>query len=119
MQANLEEKQNLVQDLVYSEDFTEIGQEFYSQLKLKTYSYEEEDNEFSFMSERANISPIAAKDAFIDGHIKNIFPLFNQDVKILYENLPMQPAMKRVFVETKDGVTSSSSGNDDINVVEA
>ncbi|KAL2499710.1 Protein of unknown function (DUF1645) [Abeliophyllum distichum] len=31
----------------------------------------------------------------------------------------MRPAMKRIFVETKDGVMSSSSGNDNINIVEA
>ncbi|KAL2484538.1 Protein of unknown function (DUF1645) [Abeliophyllum distichum] len=119
MQANLEEKQNPDQDLVYSEDFTEMSQEFYCQLKLNTDSDEEEDEEFSFMSEGANTSPIAAEDAFVNGQIKTIFPLFNQESKILYENLPMRPATKRVFVETEDGVTSSSLGNDDINVVEA
>ncbi|KAL2510227.1 hypothetical protein Fot_33874 [Forsythia ovata] len=72
------------------------------------------------MSGGANISPIAAEDAFVNGQIKTFFPLISeQDSKTLYENLPMRPATKRVFVETKDGVTSSSSGNDDINVVEA
>ncbi|KAL2510397.1 uncharacterized protein Fot_34044 [Forsythia ovata] len=72
------------------------------------------------MSGGANISPIAAEDAFINGQIKTLFPLISeQDSKTLYENLPMRPATKRIFVETKDGVTSSSSGNDDINVVEA
>ncbi|CAI9779354.1 unnamed protein product [Fraxinus pennsylvanica] len=120
MDTNLEEKQNPVQDLVYSEEFTEMSQDFYSKMKLSSYSdeEEEEEDEFTFMSEGVNISPIAAEDAFLNGQIKPIFPLVNQDSKILYENLPMRPAVKKVFVETKDGVTSSSSGNDDIKVVE-
>ncbi|XP_022893182.1 uncharacterized protein LOC111407750 [Olea europaea var. sylvestris] len=92
-----------------------MSQDFYSKMKLSSYS---DEDEFTFMSEGVNISPIAAEDAFINGQIKPIFPFFNQDSKILYENLPVRPAVKKVFIEKKDGEKSSSSGNDDIKVVE-
>ncbi|CAA3015720.1 Hypothetical predicted protein [Olea europaea subsp. europaea] len=115
METNLEENQNSVQD------FTDMSHDFYSKMKLSSYSdeddEEDEEEEFSFTC-GVNISPIAAEDAFINGQIKPLFPLFNQDTKILYEDLPVRPAVNKVFVERRDGMTSSSSENDDFKVVE-
>ncbi|KAG6429567.1 hypothetical protein SASPL_107619 [Salvia splendens] len=76
---------------------------------------EEEEEEFSFMCGGANTSPIAAEDAFINGHIKPVFPLFSRDLLFygedpaaLHDNLPMRPPVK-VFVETAGGATSSAA----------
>ncbi|KAL2547006.1 hypothetical protein Fot_16239 [Forsythia ovata] len=126
MQASMEEQAqpNPDQELLYSEAAMEVTEEFYNQLKLGNDSEEEEEEEgeeFSFICEAANNSQITAEDAFVNGQIKPVFPLFNRDLlfsdedeKILHENLPMRPAVKKVFVETKNGMTSASSENDDI-----
>ncbi|XP_047961611.1 uncharacterized protein LOC125206396 [Salvia hispanica] len=77
---------------------------------------EEEEEEFSFMCGGANTSPIAAEDAFINGQIKPVFPLFSRDLLFygedptaLHDNLAMRPPVK-VFVETAGGATSSAAG---------
>lgn len=41
---------------------------------------EEEDEEFSFMLVNSNGSPISADDAFDNGQIRPLFPIFNQDL---------------------------------------
>ncbi|KAL1550838.1 hypothetical protein AAHA92_18753 [Salvia divinorum] len=75
---------------------------------------EEEEEEFSFMCGGANTSPIAAEDAFVNGQIKPIFPLFSRDLLFygddpaaLRDNLPMRPPVK-VFVETAGGTPSAA-----------
>lgn len=77
---------------------------------------EEEEEEFSFMCGGANTSPIAAEDAFINGQIKTVYPLFNRDLLFsgedsggLHENLPMRPPVKKVFVETREANGQASS----------
>ncbi|XP_075483557.1 uncharacterized protein LOC142523710 [Primulina tabacum] len=80
--------------------------------------------EFSFMCGDGDASPIAAEDAFINGKIRPVFPLFNRDLffsddepdSLQLESPPSKPLVKKVFVETKDSVemTSSSTRNDDI-----
>lgn len=76
---------------------------------------EEDEEEFSFMCGGANTSPIAAEDAFVDGQIKPIFPLFNRELffsaknsRSLHENLPMggKPAVKKVLVETGEEINA-------------
>ncbi|KAK6123077.1 hypothetical protein DH2020_043180 [Rehmannia glutinosa] len=54
-----------------------------------------------------NSSPIAAEDAFINGQIKPVFPLFNRDLffsgedsRSLLDSLPMRPPVNKVFVES-------------------
>ncbi|CAA2979415.1 Hypothetical predicted protein [Olea europaea subsp. europaea] len=120
MQASMEEQLNSDQELLYSEAAMKLSDDFYAQLKLSD-SEEEDEEEFSFVCEVANDSQITAGDAFIDGQIKPVFPLFNRDLlfpdedeKILRENLPIRPPVKKVFVERKDGSTSTSSEKDDI-----
>lgn len=75
---------------------------------------DEEEGEFSFMCGDSNSSLIAAEDAFVNGQIKPIFPFFHQDFTG-EEDLPINPPVKNVFVEIEQGMTSSGSGNDDIN----
>lgn len=87
---------------------------------------EEEEEEFSFASgEGEDAAAIAADDAFSNGQIKTVFPLFDQSLLYsgdheLQESLPMRPPVKKVFVETKEKmssnhpVTSSSPVNDEI-----
>ncbi|KAL8533630.1 hypothetical protein ACS0TY_009868 [Phlomoides rotata] len=77
---------------------------------------EEEEEEFSFMVGGANSSPIAAEDAFINGQLRSIFPLFNRDLLFsgedsddLLDNLPMRPPVKKIFVETGEGYGEMTS----------
>ncbi|KAH6809585.1 hypothetical protein C2S51_027368 [Perilla frutescens var. frutescens] len=76
---------------------------------------DDDEDEFSFMCGGANTSPIAAEDAFFNGQIKTVYPLFNRDLLFsgevsdgLHENLPMRPPVKKVFVETSGQETSSA-----------
>ncbi|XP_022877025.1 uncharacterized protein LOC111395272 [Olea europaea var. sylvestris] len=118
----MEEQPNPDQELLYSEAAMKISEDFYTQLKLGNDSEgeedEEEEEEFSFVCEVENDSQITAEDAFVNGQIKPVFPLFNRDLffshedeKLLRENLP---PIKKVFVERNDGVASASSENEDI-----
>ncbi|KAG8366116.1 hypothetical protein BUALT_Bualt17G0042400 [Buddleja alternifolia] len=105
MQTNVEEKMN--PDRVENEAIDNFDNE---------QDEEEEEEEFSFMCGGANTSPIAAEDAFINGQIKPIFPLFNRrDLLFSGKDLPMRPPVK-VFVETNEEnstqVTSSKPEND-------
>lgn len=81
---------------------------------------DEEEEEFSFMCGGANTSPIAAEDAFINGQIKTVYPLFNRDLLFsgedsggLHENLPMRPPVKKVFVETREANGQASSSTEE------
>ncbi|EYU31251.1 hypothetical protein ABFS82_12G117900 [Erythranthe guttata] len=138
---NLEEKQLSPDDNLFSEIKT--SRDFYTHLKIGDgdadveeeeieaddgdEDEEEEEEEFSFMCGGVITSPIAAEDAFVDGQIKSVFPLFNRDLLFhgeysgegLHENLPMRPPVKKVFVETGGGegravAASSSSENDEV-----
>ncbi|GFP80098.1 hypothetical protein PHJA_000153200 [Phtheirospermum japonicum] len=86
-----------------------------------------EEEEFSFNCGELSTSPIAAEDAFINGQIKPVFPLFNRDLSFsgedlcsLHENLPIKPPVKNIFVETNrddnngQAMTPSGSGGDEI-----
>lgn len=80
---------------------------------------EEEEEEFSFMCGEGDASPIAAEDAFINGKIRPVFPLFNRDLffsggepdSLQLESLPSKTLVKKVFVETKE---SSSTRTNEI-----
>ncbi|XP_075473488.1 uncharacterized protein LOC142504526 [Primulina tabacum] len=107
---------------------TKLTQDFYKQLSFTNSSSQEfhqeevekvttENEEFSFTCGGADALPIAAEDAFINGQIKPIFPLFDRDFDesdALHQNLPMKPPVKKFFVETKDIIelTSANAGDD-------
>ncbi|KAL0296988.1 UNVERIFIED_CONTAM: hypothetical protein Sradi_6750900 [Sesamum radiatum] len=83
---------------------------------------DEDGEEFSFMFVGENTLQIAAEDAFVNGQIKTVFPLFNQDLLFsgndsnsLHENLPMTPPVKKVFVEMneEDGKMKPSTPEND------
>ncbi|XP_051122150.1 uncharacterized protein LOC127245361 [Andrographis paniculata] len=64
------------------------------------------EEEFTFMSAGEDVSTITAEDAFANGQIKPIFPLFNRDLLFsggdsaaLRESLPARPPVKKLFVE--------------------
>ncbi|GAA0183430.1 hypothetical protein LIER_30841 [Lithospermum erythrorhizon] len=84
---------------------------------LEEEEEEEEEEEFSFFCDNANGSPIAAEDAFVNGQIKPIYPLFNQDLLLQEsgydESFPMNPHVKKVFIEMKNDPTASSD-NDEV-----
>ncbi|XP_059656112.1 uncharacterized protein LOC132303058 [Cornus florida] len=67
---------------------------------------EEEDNEdFSFVFNDANKSPISPDDAFQDGQIRPVFPLFDRqllagdDSVPSEKDLPLRPQVRKVFIE--------------------
>ncbi|CAI9767933.1 unnamed protein product [Fraxinus pennsylvanica] len=123
MQASLEEKEFPRQDY-YSEAAGNMTEIFSTKLKLPgdprddddVAEEEENEEEFTFVC-GANTSSVTAEDAFVDGQIKPVFPLFNRDLLLSDGNSPLMPPVKKVFVETKNdegNVMSSSLENDDI-----
>ncbi|ESQ34415.1 hypothetical protein EUTSA_v10008273mg [Eutrema salsugineum] len=76
---------------------------------------EEEGEEFSFACVNAQGSPITADEAFEDGQIRPVFPLFNRDLLFHYENdgvsmtdndnnnHALRPRLRKLFVEDRDG----------------
>lgn len=73
---------------------------------------EEEDEEFSFACVNAEGSPITAEEAFEDGQIRPVFPLFNR--ALLFDqndgvsatdddSESIRPRVRKVFVEDRDG----------------
>ncbi|KAJ0257707.1 hypothetical protein HA466_0085290 [Hirschfeldia incana] len=80
---------------------------------------DEEEEEFSFACVNAEGSPITAEEAFEDGQIRPVFPLFNRDLLFHYENADqndcvsttdgdsesvVRPRLRKVFVEEdRDG----------------
>ncbi|CAA7014343.1 unnamed protein product [Microthlaspi erraticum] len=64
----------------------------------------EEEDEFSFASVNAENSPITADEAFQDGQIRPVYPLFNRN--ILFEQQPeekssLRSPIKKLFVESQ------------------
>ena len=81
---------------------------------------EEDEEEFSFVCVNPDGSPISADDAFADGQIRPIFPLFNRDLLLANaydgESKPkegssstLRPPLMKFFVEERDHPSSSSS----------
>ncbi|XP_010460144.1 PREDICTED: uncharacterized protein LOC104741069 [Camelina sativa] len=75
---------------------------------------EEEEEEFSFACVNAEGSPITADEAFEDGQIRPVFPLFNRDLLFDYDNADRQnddvsvtdenrPRLRKLFVEDRNG----------------
>ncbi|XP_010477667.1 PREDICTED: uncharacterized protein LOC104756734 [Camelina sativa] len=77
---------------------------------------DEEEEEFSFVCViNAEGSPITADEAFEDGQIRPVFPLFNRDLLFDYENADRQnddvsvtddnnrPRLRKLFVEDRNG----------------
>ncbi|KAL3819233.1 hypothetical protein ACJIZ3_005138 [Penstemon smallii] len=96
MQGSVEQKVNPDQNLIIED----IKQEEMEEAIDHDHSDYDEEEEFSFMFGEANTSPIAAEDAFINGQIKPIFPLFNTALLLSNNDLPIKPLVKKVFVET-------------------
>ncbi|CAN4124193.1 unnamed protein product [Withania somnifera] len=117
----------------YNNDEELVGrltQEFTEQLKMKEHIIEyevedcddddeDEEEEFSFKC-GIDAPPIAADEVFSNGQIRPLFPLFNrnlllsdEDLQELKEQLPIEPSVKKIFIQTEDNpvpaTTSSSS----------
>ncbi|KFK44447.1 hypothetical protein AALP_AA1G257900 [Arabis alpina] len=69
---------------------------------------DEEEEEFSFACVNAEGSPITADEAFEDGQIRPVFPLFNRDLLFEYENADRNrnddvsvnaPRLRKLFVD--------------------
>ena len=112
MQASLEESERISSLSLRSDfpdKFAQFCDDFNGKMKLDESDDDDEeevedgDDEFSFACIGTDGSPISADDAFEDGQIKAIFPLFDQS--LLFDgdatDLPRQPSVK-VFVETED-----------------
>ncbi|EFH66849.1 hypothetical protein ARALYDRAFT_472633 [Arabidopsis lyrata subsp. lyrata] len=75
---------------------------------------DEEEEEFSFACVNGEGSPITADEAFEDGQIRPVFPLFNRDLLFDYENDDdksddvsvtdeNRPRLRKLFVEDRNG----------------
>ncbi|XP_023645257.1 uncharacterized protein LOC17898146 [Capsella rubella] len=75
---------------------------------------DEEEEEFSFACVNAEGSPITADEAFEDGQIRPVFPLFNRELLFDYENADQndgvsstadenRPRLRKLFVEDRNG----------------
>ncbi|KAG7592760.1 hypothetical protein ISN45_Aa01g016180 [Arabidopsis thaliana x Arabidopsis arenosa] len=75
---------------------------------------DEEEEEFSFACVNGEGSPITAEEAFEDGQIRPVFPLFNRDLLFDYENEDdksddvsvtdeNRPRLRKLFVEDRNG----------------
>lgn len=77
---------------------------------------EEEDDDFSFVCLNPDGSLISADDAFSNGQIRPIFPLFNQDLLFAKEDdSPLKPAdgttllrppLRKLFIEGRDSTST-------------
>ncbi|KAE8023460.1 hypothetical protein FH972_009151 [Carpinus fangiana] len=85
---------------------------------------EEDEEEFSFACVNPDGSPISADDAFADGQIRPIFPLFNGDFLLADaydgESKPKEgssstpwPPLRKFFVKERDPTPSSSTSESD------
>ncbi|XP_027362022.1 uncharacterized protein LOC113869757 [Abrus precatorius] len=73
---------------------------------------EEEEEEFSFMLANPDGSPISADDAFDNGQIRPVFPIFNQDLLFsdVYDGADgLRPPIKKLFVEQQYDSPSPSA----------
>ncbi|KAG6654536.1 uncharacterized protein LOC122311815 [Carya illinoinensis] len=86
---------------------------------------EVDDEEFSFACTNPDGSPISADDVFVDGQIRPVYPLFNQDLLFTYaydgdskpkdaSSSPLRPPLRKFFVEERDIPSSSSSEYDEL-----
>lgn len=70
-------------------------------------AYEEQDEEFSFVCANPNDSPISADDAFFNGQIRPVYPLFDRSLLFVDgqdsetpDNPPLlRPPLRKLFVE--------------------
>ncbi|XVE85076.1 hypothetical protein DITRI_Ditri17bG0063100 [Diplodiscus trichospermus] len=82
---------------------------------------EDEEEEFSFVCLNLDGTPISADDAFENGQIRPLFPLFNQDLlfadddgsilKFEEGDVSLRPPLRKIFVEDSPETTSSSSSD--------
>ncbi|KAL4030551.1 hypothetical protein IC575_008796 [Cucumis melo] len=69
---------------------------------------DEGDEDFSFVCVNPDASsPISADDAFYNGQIRPVYPLFDRDLLFVDETLP--PPLRKVFVEKPDTDLASVS----------
>ncbi|CAN8239193.1 unnamed protein product [Cochlearia groenlandica] len=70
---------------------------------------EEDEEEFSFAGVNAENSPISAEEAFEDGQIRPVYPLFNRNILFEPEEKSLRSPLKKLFVETEETTTATSS----------
>ncbi|KAI8527111.1 hypothetical protein RHMOL_Rhmol12G0050700 [Rhododendron molle] len=104
----------------------EFSEQFNCKMKLLDFENpsrfieEEEDDdddeeEFTFACVGAEESTVSAEDAFHDGQIKPVFPLFDQSLLLDRdsapgrEDLPRRPPVKKVFIEAEDSPSPTAA----------
>ncbi|CDP13170.1 unnamed protein product [Coffea canephora] len=111
----------------------EVGKENEQEIESHGEDYEdydddEDEDDFSFAFDGVNFSTISAEDAFDNGQIRPVYPLFNRDILLGggvgdgqdLETLRLKdrlPNVKNVFVEAEDdgfqATTSSSTADEE------
>lgn len=118
-----------VTQLKYDEESTEdYGQQQQGEDELEHDEEEdyEDDEDFSFVINGSDSSPISADSVFHDGQFRPVFPLFNQDLLLAHEDfkisdnrLPLRPPVNKVFIETPPSNSSSSEKTDQVDGIAA
>ncbi|KAK7307222.1 hypothetical protein VNO77_40089 [Canavalia gladiata] len=103
-----------------SEEFAEASgkfeHDFVAKLKIHDENVEneeeveedEEEEDFSFVLANPDGSPISADDAFDNGQIRPVFPIFNQDLLFSDDYDGKDGPLKKVFVQHPDDSPSPS-----------
>lgn len=84
--------------------------------KLQLHDAREEDEEFSFACANPDGSPVSADDAFYNGQIRPMYPLFNRDLLFADDSETttdrppsLRPPLRKVFVENRESESESES----------
>ncbi|KAG5067916.1 hypothetical protein JHK85_000293 [Glycine max] len=87
------------------------NEEKHNEDEIEEEEEEEEEEEFSFVLTNSDGSPISADDAFDNGQIRPIFPIFNQDLLFSddYDGGEGLRQPIKVFVEHKDEFLSEAA----------
>ncbi|KAK7252373.1 hypothetical protein RIF29_36273 [Crotalaria pallida] len=75
---------------------------------------EEEEEEFTFVFTNSNGSTISADEAFQDGQIRPVFPVFNRDLLFSgdYDGASvLRSPIKKVFIQQEDNSPSSTAAD--------
>ncbi|KAJ0241217.1 hypothetical protein HA466_0216570 [Hirschfeldia incana] len=75
---------------------------------------EGEDEEFSFTSVNAEKSPITAEEAFEDGQIRPVYPLFNRNLLFEPDERSLRSPLKKLFVESEEATTETDEESEPI-----
>ncbi|KAF5746601.1 hypothetical protein HS088_TW06G00772 [Tripterygium wilfordii] len=91
------------------EDKEEEEQEQEQEEEEEDEDEDEDEDEFSFVVINPDGSPVSADQAFQNGLIRPMYPLFNQDLLYESDTRTLRPPLKKLFIEERDSDKSSDA----------